>query len=175
MALKAIRQFQLRMVMTTEKKARETLHLVKDAGYEGIELNSFMIHKIPLAVCAISRLAGMLIGGSGRLDWKVLVVGSGLRIIGIHEDLGRILRDTDGVVAEATAFGTEYIVVTGVYVLIVLVNRRLWTSLENSPRPTPPLIPLNRDAPCAKSSGITAGPKECDWRSIWPTIFWFGV
>jgi sugar phosphate isomerase/epimerase len=39
MALKAIQQFQLRTVTGGEKKTRETLRLVKEAGYDGIELH----------------------------------------------------------------------------------------------------------------------------------------
>jgi sugar phosphate isomerase/epimerase len=115
MTLKAIQQFQLRTVTGTEKKARETLRLVKDAGYEGIELNGFMIRKMPLTVRLLTRMAGMPVGRSGRLDWKALVAGSGLRVVGLHDDLGGILRDPEGVIAEAIAFGTEYIVVTGMY------------------------------------------------------------
>lgn len=42
MAIKAIQQFQLRTVIGTEAKAKETLRLMEEAGYDGIELCSYM-------------------------------------------------------------------------------------------------------------------------------------
>lgn len=45
MTIRAIQQFQLRTVIGTESKAGETLKLIKEAGYDGIELNGFMIKK----------------------------------------------------------------------------------------------------------------------------------
>jgi sugar phosphate isomerase/epimerase len=115
MALRAIQQFQLRTVVGTEKKAKETLQLVCEAGYGGIELNGFMIKKMPLTVRALTRMAGMPMGKSGNLNWKALVAESGLQVAGIHEDLGSILHSPEDIIAEARAFNTEYIVVTGMY------------------------------------------------------------
>lgn len=45
MAIKAIQQFQLRPVISSEKQAVETLEKMKEAGYQAIELNGFMIKK----------------------------------------------------------------------------------------------------------------------------------
>ena len=44
MAIKAVQQIMLGTVTGTDTKARETLKLVKEAGYDGIELNSFMVN-----------------------------------------------------------------------------------------------------------------------------------
>jgi hypothetical protein len=66
MPIKAVQQFQLGTVLGNEKQARETLRLMKEAGYEGIELCSFMTKKIPFAVKMLTRMAGMPVGRGGR-------------------------------------------------------------------------------------------------------------
>jgi sugar phosphate isomerase/epimerase len=115
MAIQAIQQFQLRTVLGSEKKARETLQAVKESGYEGIELNGFMIKRMPLIVPLLTKLAGMPIGFSGRLDWKKLIAESGLLVVGIHEDLGSILKDPLKIIEEARAYHTDCIIVTGMF------------------------------------------------------------
>jgi sugar phosphate isomerase/epimerase len=115
MAIQAIQQFQLRTVLGSEKKARETLQAVKESGYEGIELNGFMIKKMPLIVPLLTKIAGMPIGFSGRLDWKKLIKESGLKVVGIHEDLGSILKDPLKIIEEARAYQTDCIIVTGMF------------------------------------------------------------
>lgn len=113
--IQGIQQFQLRPVIGTEKNARITLQAVKDAGYTGIELNGFMIRKMPLIVPVITWMAGMPVGNSGRLDWKKLINESGLKVISIHEDLGTILKNPQMVIDEVKAYGTKYIVITGMF------------------------------------------------------------
>lgn len=115
MAIQAIQQFQLRTALGSEKKARETLQAVKESGYEGIELNGFMIKKMPLIVPLLTKLAGMPIGFSGRLDWKKLIGESGLKVVAIHEDLGSILKDPLKIIEEARAYQTDCIIVTGMF------------------------------------------------------------
>ncbi|GFZ33122.1 hypothetical protein CSC2_36480 [Clostridium zeae] len=115
MTIKAIQQFQLRTVLGTEKKARETLQLVEKAGYNGIELNGFMIKKMPMVVRMLTRMAGMPMGRSGNLHWKKLMAESNLKVVSVHEDLGSILNRTQEIIDEAKAFGTEYVVVTGMH------------------------------------------------------------
>jgi sugar phosphate isomerase/epimerase len=115
MPIKAVQQFQLGTVLGNEKQARETLRLMKEAGYEGIELCSFMTKKIPFAVKMLTRMAGMPVGRGGGLDWKALVKEANLQVVSIHNDLGTIRRDPAAVIEEARSFGTEYAVVTGIY------------------------------------------------------------
>lgn len=115
MAIKAIQQFQLRSELGSMAKAQETLRLVKEAGYDGIELNSFMINKMGLMVRALTRMAGMPMGKSGHLDWKALIADSGLKVVSIHKDLGGINREPDAVIEEAKVYGTDYVVVTGMH------------------------------------------------------------
>lgn len=45
MAVKAIQLIQIGTAMGSEEKARETIRLMKEAGYDGIELNGFMIKR----------------------------------------------------------------------------------------------------------------------------------
>lgn len=113
--VQAIQQFQLRKVIQTEENARIALQLVRASGFEGIELNGFMIKKVPLIVPVITWLAGMPTGNSGKLDWKKLIAESGLKVVGIHEDLGSILKNPGEIIAEAKAYGTDYVIVTGMF------------------------------------------------------------
>jgi len=113
--IQAIQQFQLRKVIQTEENARIALQLVKAAGFEGIELNGFMIKKVPLIVPVITWLAGMPTGNSGKLNWKKLIADSGLKVVAIHEDLGSILKNPEEIIKEAKAYGTDNIVVTGMF------------------------------------------------------------
>lgn len=115
MAIQAIQQFQLRTVLSSEKQARKILQEVKESGYEGIELNGFMIKKMPLIVPLLTKLAGMPIGFSGHFDWKKLIAESGLLVVGIHEDLGSILNDPLKIIEEARTYQTDCIIVTGMF------------------------------------------------------------
>lgn len=115
MQIQAIQQFQLRTVLGSEKQARKTLQTVKESGYEGIELNGFMIKKMPLIVPLLTKLAGMPIGFSGRFDWKKLIAESGLKVVAIHEDLRSILKDPLEIIEEARVYQTDYIIVTGMF------------------------------------------------------------
>jgi len=111
----AVQQIMLGSVTSTEPKALETLKSVKKAGFDGIELNGFMIKPTPFMVRALTKMAGMPAGKGGRLDWKNLVNESGLEVVSIHEDLGTIERDIDAVISEANTFNTDKIVITGMY------------------------------------------------------------
>ncbi len=115
MTVKAVQQFQLRTVLGSEKKAREALQAMKEAGYDGIELNGFMIKKMPMIVRILTRLAGMPMGRSGKLNWKSLIAQSGLKVVSIHEDLGSILKRPQEIIGEAKSFNTEYVVLTGMH------------------------------------------------------------
>lgn len=113
--IQAIQQFQLRKIIQSEEDARLALQLVKAAGFEGIELNGFMIKKVPFIVPVLTWMAGMPTGNSGKLNWLDLIKESGLKVVSIHEDLGSILKNPDEIIKEAKAYGTDYIVVTGMF------------------------------------------------------------
>lgn len=115
MPIRAVQQFQLGTVMNKEEQALETMAKMKAAGYEGIELCGFMIKPVSLAVKLLTKAAGMPVGNGGRLDWPGLVRQAGLKVVSVHEHLGSIETDPEGILKEASDFGTDTIVVTGMY------------------------------------------------------------
>jgi sugar phosphate isomerase/epimerase len=110
-----IQQIMLGSVTSNEAQARQTLQRIKAAGYDGLELNSFMIHPTGLLVRAMTRAAGMPTGRGGSLDWHALLQDAGLGVVSLHSDLGSIERDASAVAAEARSFGTDKVVITGMY------------------------------------------------------------
>ena len=102
-------------VTNKAKQAKATLQAVKDAGYDGIELNGFMIRPTSFFVRMLTSLAGMPTGKGGKLDWLSLVKESGLEVVSIHEDLGSIERDINAIIKECQDFGTNKVVITGMY------------------------------------------------------------
>ncbi len=115
MPMKAVQQFQLGTVLNNEKQAVQTLALMKQAGYDGIELCGFMIHPTPFAVKLLTKAAGMPVGNGGKLDWPRLVKAAGLQVPSVHQYLGAIEEKPEELAAEAAAFGAKYITVTGMY------------------------------------------------------------
>lgn len=115
MARKAVQQFMLGSVLKNESAVRETFSAMKTAGYDSIELCGFMLHPMGFAVRMLTKAAGMPVGSGGNLDWERLVKESGLHVVSVHQDLGSIERDAKAVAAEARKFGTDKIVITGMY------------------------------------------------------------
>ena len=113
--IKAVQQFQLGTVLNNEPQTVATLQAMKAAGYTGIELCDFMIHPTPFVVKLLTKAAGMPVGKGGKLDWLRLIRESGLEVTGLHLDLGTLEKDTAACAAQAQAFGTKYIVITGMY------------------------------------------------------------
>ena len=112
---KAVQQIMLGTVTASESQARETLRRIRAAGYDGLELNRFMIHPSSLMVRLMTRAAGMPTGSGGKLDWHALLKESGLEVISLHADLGTLERETDDLIEEARSFGTNRVVITGMY------------------------------------------------------------
>ncbi|MBQ8072963.1 MAG: TIM barrel protein [Clostridia bacterium] len=112
---KAVQQIMLGTVTGSEASARATLQRVMAAGYDGLELNRFMIHPSSLMIRLMTRAAGMPTGKGGGLDWKALLKESGLSVISLHADLGSLEREMDAVVREAKDFETDTVVITGMY------------------------------------------------------------
>jgi len=115
MTTKAVQQFMLGTVLGSEREARQTLAAMREAGYDGIELCGFMIHPIGFAVKMLTKAAGMPMGKGGNLDWHKLVRDVGLQVVSLHTDLGSLERDAGAVAREAKSFGTNYVVITGMY------------------------------------------------------------
>ncbi|MDY4489448.1 MAG: sugar phosphate isomerase/epimerase family protein [Candidatus Faecousia sp.] len=112
---KAIQQFMLGSVLKNEASVRETLAAVKAAGYDSIELCGFMLHPMGFVIRMLTKAAGMPVGSGGNLDWEKLVSESGLNVVSVHQDLGSIERDAKAVAEEAKRFGTDTVVITGMY------------------------------------------------------------
>ena len=112
---KAVQQIMLGTVTSNEAQARETLGEIKAAGYDGLELNRFMIHPSSLMVRLMTRAAGMPTGKGGNLDWHALLKESGLAVVSLHADLGSLKREPEAIIDEAKSFGTDKVVITGMY------------------------------------------------------------
>ncbi len=112
---KAVQQIMLGTVTGNEAAARSTLQRIKAAGYDGLELNRFMIHPSSVMVRLLTRAAGMPTGRGGSLDWKSLLREADLSVISLHTDLGSLEREADAIAAEALELGTDKLVITGMY------------------------------------------------------------
>ena len=112
---KAVQQFMLGTVFNSETQATATLKKLKQAGYDGIELCSFMIHPTPFAVKLLTKAAGMPVGNGGKLDWPMLIRESGLEVPAIHQHLDAIEKDPEAAFAECQIFGSDTIVIAGMY------------------------------------------------------------
>ena len=110
-----VQQIMLGTVTGSDEAARATLRRVRAAGYDGLELNRFMTRPTGLLVRLLTKAAGMPTGRGGKLDWSKLMGESGLETVSYHADLGSLEREPAAVVQEAKAFGTDRVVVTGMY------------------------------------------------------------
>lgn len=112
---KGVQQIMLGTVCRNEAQAAETLQRIRSAGYDGIELNRFMIHPSGMMVRLLTKAAGMPTGNGGKLDWHALIARSGLSVISLHADLGSLEKETEAVAEEAKSFETDTVVITGMY------------------------------------------------------------
>ncbi len=110
-----VQQIMLGTVTGNEAQARQTLQRIKAAGYDGLELNRFMIHPSSLMVRLMTRAAGMPTGRGGTLDWHGLLKEADLSVVSLHADLGSLEREAEAVIDEAKSYGTDKVVITGMY------------------------------------------------------------
>ena len=113
--LTGVQQIMIGSRCNSYESALSTLRAIKSAGYDGIELNDFMIKPTPFIVRLLTKFAGMPTGNGGKLDWKKLISESGLKVISLHSDLNSIEKNPEAVAKEALSFGTDTIVITGMY------------------------------------------------------------
>ncbi|WP_104802726.1 sugar phosphate isomerase/epimerase family protein [Blautia marasmi] len=160
MAKKAVQQIMLGTVTKNEDQAQETLKQIKAAGYDGIELNGFMIHPSSFLIRVMTKAAGMPVGKGGQFDWKKLLDQAELCCVSLHEDLGTIQRDPEAVIAEADKLGTDKIVITGMY-------RFDYSDKEAVRKLTDD---LNRSGKVLKDSGIQLlyHNHNCEFRKVEP-------
>ena len=141
---KAVQQFMLGTVTNSETQARETLRQIKCAGYNGIELCSFMVHPTPFVVKMLTQAAGMPVGNGGKLDWPRLIREAELEVPALHQYLDAIEKKTDAVIAECKDFNTDTIVITGMYRFDYSVQENVLKLAER----------LNKAGKILKESGI---------------------
>jgi sugar phosphate isomerase/epimerase len=110
-----VQQIMLGTVTGSEQQARDTLQRIKAAGYDGLELNAFMVHPSSFTVRLLTRAAGMPTGKGGKFDWHSLTDESGLSVCALHTDLGAVERDPEAVANETKSYNTETSVITGMY------------------------------------------------------------
>ncbi|MDO4622027.1 MAG: sugar phosphate isomerase/epimerase [Eubacteriales bacterium] len=115
MTVKAVQQIMLGSICKNEAQILQTLHAVKNAGFDGIELNGFMTRPTSLMVRLMTKAAGMPIGKGGNFDWAELTKEAGMQIVSLHTDLGSLKRDAAAIVSDAEKYKTDKIVITGMY------------------------------------------------------------
>lgn len=115
MAVKAVQQIMLGGVCKNEVQTLSTLKAVKAAGYDGLELNGFMIRPTSMMVRMMTRAAGMPVGAGGNFDWREMLREAGLCTVSLHEDLGSVKKDPEAVIQKASELGTDKVVITGMY------------------------------------------------------------
>ncbi|WP_026522895.1 sugar phosphate isomerase/epimerase family protein [Butyrivibrio sp. VCB2001] len=113
--LTGVQQIMIGSRCNSYESALSTLKAIKSAGYDGIELNDFMIKPTPFIVKLLTKFAGMPTGNGGKLDWKKLISESGLKVISLHSYLNSIEENPEAVAKEALSFGTNTVVITGMY------------------------------------------------------------
>ena len=90
-----VQQIMIGARCNDHQKALDVLKQIKRSGFDGIEINSFMIEPASLFLKMITVFGGMSIGNSGKLDWISLVKESGIRVISLSTDLASLEKDTD--------------------------------------------------------------------------------
>ena len=113
--LTGVQQIMIGSRCNNYDEALATLKEIKEAGYDGIELNEFMIKPTPLLVKIMTKVAGMPAGNGGKLDWQKLIAESGLKVISVHSYLNSIEENPAAVAEQALSFGTDTVVITGMY------------------------------------------------------------
>jgi hypothetical protein len=93
-----VQQLQLGKILNKESKARTALKVMKEAGFNSIELNGFMIRKSPFIVRLLTSAYGMPIKKSFKFDWKKMLKDYDLHVISIHEDLDTLETNLDMVI-----------------------------------------------------------------------------
>ena len=112
---KAVQQLMLGKLIRDEEQAARMLEQIAFAGYDGIELNAYMIRRTSLFVRVLTAAAGMPAGRGGAFDWAALTRGARLSVTGLHVDLGTLQRNLDAAARMAKELGTDRLILTGLY------------------------------------------------------------
>ena len=112
---KYVQQIMLGRVLKNEAQTEAKIQELQKMGYEGLELNEFMIHHSPVAVKLLTSAFGMPIGKCDDLNWQKIIEDTKISIIALHSDLDSLEKKKEQIIADACAFQTQYIVITGLY------------------------------------------------------------
>ena len=112
---KGVQQIMLGTVAKNHEITLDALKRIKAAGYDYIELNDFMVEKSSFIVKLLTKFGGMDIGNSGYQDWHTLIYESGLKVSSLHSNLGAIESDPVKISQLAKSYGTDTVVITGMY------------------------------------------------------------
>lgn len=102
-------------VCKDEKTTLSILKRIKQVGYDGIELNLFMIESTPFIVRLLTKMAGMPVGKGANIYWPDMLKESRLKATSLHADLGSLENRIDEVISKARELDTNKIVITGMY------------------------------------------------------------
>lgn len=111
----SVQQIMFGSVCKDEKSTIEALKRIKKAGYNEIEVNSFMIQPTPFLVRLLTRFAGMPVGGGSKIPWLDLIKESQLAVTSLHTDLGSLEQRMDEVIMLSDQLNTNKLVLTGMY------------------------------------------------------------
>ena len=112
---KAVQQMMLGSICSDESKTLEILKKIKEAGYDGIELNSYMIHPTSALVRGLTKIYGMPSGNLGKYDWVKLLKDSNLEAISLHTDLNSLENNLKQVLEDSNKYNVKDIIITGLY------------------------------------------------------------
>ncbi|WP_051197978.1 sugar phosphate isomerase/epimerase family protein [Butyrivibrio sp. MB2005] len=112
---KGVQQIMLGRVCKNHDTTLDALRRIKAAGYDYIELNDFMVQKSSLIVKLLTSFGGMSIGNSGNHDWHRLISESGMLVSSLNSNLGAVENDPATIAELAKSFGTDVVVITGMY------------------------------------------------------------
>lgn len=115
MIVKAVQQLMLGKLLKSEEQTSGLMQSLRFSGYDGIELNSYMIQPTSPIVRALTAAAGMPAGRGGAFDWPELTRKAGMKVVSLHTDLGTLQKSFDETVRRAKALGTDKLVITGLY------------------------------------------------------------
>ena len=111
----AVQQIMIGSVCKDEKTTLSTLKRIKQVGYDGIELNLFMIESTPFIVRLLTKMAGMPVGKGANIYWPDMLKESRLKATSLHADLGSLENRIYEVISKARELDTNKIVITGMY------------------------------------------------------------
>ena len=110
-----IQQLMIGKTLKDKNEAIRVLNMLKENHYSSIELDGFMIRKVPFIVKLLTDMSGMPTGNSNKLNWIDIIKETGLKVVSVHEDLGTIEDSLDMIVDECSTYQCKYVVITGMY------------------------------------------------------------